>query len=358
MLRYQRMVAVGLSILAMLSACSRDPVPHTAPTPRELVLPSIVVTATPLPIEYQSVGTVVSDERVEIGSRLTAFVGDIPVREGDRVKKGQVLVRLENKDQDAAIRQAQAGKDAAHASLQEAQRSLADANEMIRFGGISLAAQRKAQLEYDSAQQAALAAESQFDAARSQLRYSTIVSPVDGIVAARNARVGDLAVPGVSLLVVESDSALMFETSVAESRRNAITLDAPVDVEIDATGKRYSGFVSRRVDSGDPASRSYPVKIRLNDSEELAAGMFGRATFSLGEKPGIAVPSTAVVDRGGTWGVFVVADDNRLSFRWVHTGRKLGQLIEIMNGLRPGERILAEVPLTVRDGDVLKGTGK
>ena len=333
-----------------LLACG-DPDAYTARTPVEHALPTLRVQPETLPDDYQTVGAIVSDERVEISSRIPAYVRTINVREGERIRRGQTLVQLDARDQEAAVQQALAQRATRDATLRDAERTLSDTMTLVTRGLVSDAARRKAQLERDIAEQALRTQDATVDAAQGQLRYTGIVSPVGGVVTARQVRAGDLVTPGRTLLVVESDTALLFETAVAESQVRHIAVGGPARVHIDAPGRDYDATVLRVVPSGDPVTRRFTVKLRLDDVADLAPGMFGRSRFKVGETIGLRVPREALTRRGGLDGVFVVSEDRRLDFRWVRIGRGVGDFAEITAGLNPGETILAQVTSEVRDGD-------
>ena len=295
-----------------------------------------------------------SDERVEISSRLAAYVRAISVREGERVRRGQMLVQLDARDQEAAVQQAQAQRAMREAALRDAERTLVDTQTLFARGLVADAARRKAQLERDTADQALRNQDAALSAAQAQLRYAEILSPVEGVVAERPARAGDLVTPGRPLLVVESDTALLFETAVAESQVQRIAVGDVAQVSIDATKQSYRATVLRVVPSGDPVTRRFTVKLQLDDAAGLTPGLFGRSRFRVGQTDGLRLPNAALAQRGGLTGVFVVSEKDRLDFRWVRTGRSDDAMTEVTAGLQAGETVLARVPESVRDGDRLK----
>ncbi|MFZ5654507.1 MAG: efflux RND transporter periplasmic adaptor subunit [Pseudomonadota bacterium] len=340
-------------VFALCSGCERDPTPPASAGPATHQLPTTVVASEQLPVRYTTTGTVVSDERVEISSRIAAYLRTLEVREGERVARGQRIATLDSQDVTGAIRQAAANRDKAAAALRDARKDLQDAEELFRKGVVSASALRKARLEHDVAAQELEAARAALLAARAELRYTEILSPVAGVVVERPARSGDLVTPGSAIVTVESDTALLFETFVAESRLAHIRLGDPVEVHIDATGSSHAGEVLRLVSSGDPVTRRYLVKISLADTRGLVPGMFGRSLFTVGERPGLLVPNGALTERGGLTGVFAVTEGGVLRFRWVRTGNVLGERTEITAGLEPGTTLLARVTAAVSDGDLL-----
>jgi RND family efflux transporter MFP subunit len=195
-------------------------------------------------------------------------------------------------------------------------------------------------------------AQAVLDTALAGRKYTTLTSPIDGVVVLRSKQVGDLATPGVAILSIESRVRLVFQTSVSESRVASVDVKAPASVEIDALdGIVTQGEILRIVPSGDPITRRYDVEISLPPDLRAFPGMFGRAHFIVGSDSVVLVANEALVQRGGLTGVFVVADDSTARFRWVHTGRVFDRTTEIRAGLTGGETIVALDDARVRDGD-------
>lgn len=346
-----RAALLGVALLA--AACAGDHAPHEPPPPRSFSVPTAVVAAQRLPLLHTGTGSVVSDQRVDIGSRVAAYIRSIEVREGQRVTEGQVLATLDARVIEAAIRTAGAALEQARAAKNDAQRDFDDAKTLHERGAVPGAFLRKARLQLQMASEALVAAEAELARAQSERQYVRILSPIDGLVIARHRRAGDLAAPGVPLLTVESDSILLFETQVAEQSIGAIRLGDPVQVSIDALGKSFEGEVQRRVASGDPVTRRFEVKVRLPGGEGLLPGMFGRARFTVGTREAVVVPAPAVVERGGLRGVYVVGEDARVRFRWLRTEGESGQGLVVSAGLDPGERIVLAPPQQMREGDLV-----
>lgn len=302
-------------------------------------------------------GTIVSDERVEISSRTSAYVRTIEVREGERVRQGQLLAHLDSQHLDARIRAASAARDQALATRADAERDASDSATLFGRGMVSQAHQRKAQLALDAATESARMAEAELSRMQSERQYTRILSPVAGIVVARHRRSGDLITPGTPLLTVESDTALLFATEVPEQRIAGIAVGDTVPVQVDALDQTFAGEVVRRVTSGDPATRGFEVKVALPSTSELLPGMFGRARFTVGERQALVVPATALAERGGLTGVFVSGPDRRLRFRWVRNGQAFDEGVIVEAGLDPGERIVSTAPADMRDGDLLSDGG-
>jgi len=349
----RRPLIVVLIILVfpmILIGCGKEPQAVSPPPPKSWTLP--VMTATiGAPVEYTTVGSVVSDQRVEVTSRLSGYIRDISVTEGDQVRRGQVLVRLDASDVEGGIRQGKAGVAAAEAAYRDAQTDLERFQRLFERGSISDNEMRKIRLRHDAARETLNQARAAFDMALAQRNYTEIKSPVAGVVVARVKRTGDLALPGAPILTIESGSGLLFETFAAEGQVAAIAIGKPVEVRIDGMERPSKGVVSRVVSSGDPVTRSYQIKIALTDTSGLKTGMFGRACFPVGKNDSPVVSRKALIERGGLQGVFVVGSDGLARFRWLRIGREWSDRVEVMAGLGAEERFVAAPDPALRDGD-------
>jgi len=187
-----------------------------------------------LPINLKSIGSVVSDQRIDVSSRATGYIKDILVLEGDKVVKGQILIALDGFDVEGAIQQAKASVNTAKLAVHDADIDVERYQDLFKKGSISENDMRKTQLFRDSANDALVAANTVLSIAKSQRQYIQISSEVDGVVVDRHLRKGALATPGRPILTIESSQGLFFDTYVAESQISNIKKGARVAVFIDA----------------------------------------------------------------------------------------------------------------------------
>ena len=352
-------IAAPLILAVCSTAChqNRTSQPQTASRSRNLPVMQASVGA---PVEYTTVGSVVSDQRIDVTTRLSGYIRAVLVQEGDRVRQGQVLVRLDTSDVEASIRQAQAGVSVAEAAFRDAEVDRGHFQQLFEHGTISDNEFRKVVLKDEAAHETLKQARAALDMACAQREYAAIKSPVDGTVVARSKLVGDLAVPGLPILTLESEHGLLFEAfvdvGVDKESLAAFAVGKPVEVRIDGRSAPLKGTVSRFVPSADPATRSYQMKIALPERAGLTPGMFGRAAFQVGESKLPVVPRQALVERGGLYGVFVVDGEGKAYFRWLHTGREWSDRIEVTAGLQPGERLVMAPDSALRDGDRIVGS--
>lgn len=345
-----RLLWVLLTASLLLIGCQKDPATPSPPTAKSWKLS--LVHATPgVPVEYLAAGSVVSDQRIDVASRLSAQIRNILVREGEHVRRGQLLVRLDPSDTAGGISQARAAAGAAEAAYRDAQTDFERFQHLFERGSVSDNEMRKVRLKYEAAQESLNQARAGLDVAQAQRAYAEIGSPADGVVVAIHKKAGALAVPGAPLLTVESGKALLFETFVAENRLTAIAVGALVEVRLDGLSDALMGRVSRIVPSADPVSRSYRVMISLPEVAGLLPGMFGRAAFALGNASGLVLPKAALIERGGLQGVFVVDEQGQAHFRWLRLGREWSNRVEVSAGLDVRDPVVAPPPPALRDGD-------
>ncbi len=343
-----------ISLILILSSCTQEPDPVANKEPTVHMLPVSGVTNKELPIYYTTIGSVISDNRIQITSRIAAYINGIPVREGQQISKGDVLVSLDSSDIDGAIQQEAAAVNKSRSALKDAQIDLERYEALFKEKSVPENALRKVRLQRDISQETLHAAQAALETAKSQLQYILIKSPVDGVVVERQKRTGDLATPGFPIISIEAEKALLFKSFVPESQIQKLVQNDKVTVAIDALGKILDGHISRIVPSGDSVTRSYEIKISLNDTADLLPGMFGRVQFQVGTETSPVIARTAVVERGGLRGVFVVDAEQQAHFRWLRFGREWPDRLQVQAGVSSGEYIVTHSGALLHDGDFVK----
>lgn len=345
-------IASLILLSSILLGCNEKPEELTRTT-KEWALPVMTLSETTLANEYTVIGSVISDQRIDISSKIIGYIKTLSVREGDLVKRGQLLLNLDDVGIENAILQAQAGVDSASALSKDLSSDVQRFEKLFQEGSISEVKLRKTRLQYNTAQEGLASALAALATARSQRQYSHIESPADGIISARYKQAGDLASPGVPLLTLESRDQMLFETYVAESQLLHIDVGDAVRLTIDNAEADISGNVAQIVHAGDPVSRTYKIKIKLPNITGLHSGMFGRAHFNVGEEPNLVVPRSSIIVKGGLNGVYVVDENQRIHFRWVRLKRQWPERVEIAAGLKAGERIVVTAIAGLSEDDLI-----
>jgi RND family efflux transporter MFP subunit len=345
-----------LLLAGTLAGCSSQP--KTAQAAPEAVSGVAVVSAqrAQVPNWLEAMGTVRAAQSAQVAAQMMGNVVAMNVREGDRVRRGQVLAVIDDAQPRAGVERAQAmllaaDKDAvaADADFTLAQATLKRYQNLLDKKSVSpqefdevkarfQAAQARRELAR-AGQQQAQAALSQ---ARTQLDYTRVRAPFDGVITDKRVDAGAMAAPGMPLLTVEDTRRYRLEATVDESQIQFVKQCESVPVTLDAFGDRQlTGKVTQVVPAADPASRSFLVKIDLPTTADIRSGLFGRARFQRGQRESLVVPASAVVTRGQLQGVYVLGQDKVAMLRYVTLGKSEAGRIEVLSGLQSGEQLVA-----------------
>ncbi len=328
---------------------------ETADRPGDDLAPVRVETAVAalerVPVIVEATGSVEPWKRISPGTKIMGRVDEVLVEEGDRVHRGQVLARLERRDLDAAVRQAEAAVAMAKANLANME---AQYNRIVALHEKGSATQKNLEdvtAGYTVAQAALQQAEANLNAAKVMLSYAEVVSPIDGWVVRKMTEVGDMAAPGMPMFVVEDLSRVKVTAQVPESDVTGLAPGQQARVRIDVLDLDETADIWRVVPAGDPRSRTFAVQLVLKNPEgTIKSNMFARVSFDRGLRETLLVPGTAIVRRGQLRGVFVLDGENRARLRWVKLGREIDGRIEVLSGLAAGDRYVVAPPPGFADG--------
>jgi RND family efflux transporter MFP subunit len=331
-------------------------------------------------------GYVVAQRKAAVASKATGRVEWLGVTEGSRVKAGEVIARLENADVSATMEQASANVGVATANLQQAQAELVEARaaynrnrELIARGFISPstydiaeARYQKAQAVVGSSKASVSAAEANHRAARVAVEHTLIRAPFDGVVLTKSANIGDVVTPFSSALdakgavVTMADmNTLEVEADVSESNLAKVDLDQPCEIQLDALPDiRLRGRVQRIVPTVDRAKATVLVKIRFVDHDpRVLPEMSAKVAFLEKEMPAsqraartVVQPAT-VVQRDGQSVVFVIKEGKAVETT-VETGERIGDMVEVLKGPKPGEKVILRPGDGLENGDSIKSSSK
>jgi HlyD family secretion protein len=338
-------VALGLIVVVMLWQTGafiggkiqpgRTPLPGVAGGAR-----TIAVEAATLPVIYRAVGTVRSRTQIDLAPRIVARILEIPVRSGDRVAKGDILLKLDDKELASGVRQAGQHARQAQAALDLATTELDRARKLIASGAITQQAFDQTDSAFRQASAAAQAATDALRQAEAVLGYATLTSPIDGVVAERLADPGDLASPGNIVLRLFDPTRLMLEVPVREGLVTRIKLGEQAPFHVDALNTNLTGEVREIVPSVDPGSRTFLVKICISNAPALMPGMFGVLELPTGTRRALTLPADCV-QRIGQLEYVRALLDGRPRQVLVRTVPATDGMVEIVSGLEAGMTVLA-----------------
>ncbi len=318
--------------------------------------PALTVTITALraeswPVELTANGSIEAWQEIVIGSEVSGLrLAEVAVDVGDRVHAGQLLARLDDETVRAGLAQTRAALTEAEAMLAEARANARRAGTLGKGGALS--AQQLEQ--YRTAEQTALA---RVDVQRARLQteerrlaWTRIVAPVDGTVAVRAATPGSIVHPGAELFRLIRDGRLEWRAEMPDGPLARIEAGQRAQL-ITAGGAPVEGRVRIVAPTVDPHTRMGLVYVDLPPTAAVRAGTFARGRIVLDHTPAQTLPQTAVSLRDGFAIVFRVDDDDRVVQTKVRTGRRVGDRVEIVDGLEADARVVETGAGFLVDGD-------
>jgi HlyD family secretion protein len=333
-------------------------------------------------VELTSSGYVEPQLVSRVAPKIPGRVANVHVREGDRVKRGALLLELEHADREAAIDSARMRALAATARVATARANLAETRlqakrqRALAVQGVSPAATAEdLEARAESLEQAVLASEAEVKAAsaevsalRVDLQYMRVLAPIDGTVLNKPPEVGELVGTDIGggrdkVIELADFSTLMVETDIPESRLHLVKVGSPAEITLDAfPGRRYRGEAVEISPRVVRAKATVEVKVKfVDEAEGVLPDMSARVSFlaeaidaeALKAKAKTVVPASAVTERNGAKVVFVL-EGQAVRLRTVTLGEKLGSGYELLQGPEPGTRLVAEPPPGLVDGQQVK----
>ena len=291
-----------------------------------------------LPLVETAVGTIRPVHEITIGTKLLARVVEVNLKAGQVVKAGGVLVRLDDSDLQAKLRQAEATFNAAEAARVQAE---ADANRSANLFK-SKAVSRQ---EYERAATALKLADAELSRAKESINeiqatldWATIRSPIEGIVIDKKVDAGDMVTPGQMLATLLDPKRMQLVASVRESLAHRLKVGQPIEVQVENFNKQGTGTISEIVPEAESSSRTFQVKVTGPCPEGVYSGMFGRILILLDEEQVLVIPLQAV-QSVGQLDLVNVTTHGAVSRRAVRLGRTIGEDVEVLSGLREGEQV-------------------
>jgi len=294
-----------------------------------LTVSAIVVAPKVIDTVVTAAGALSSKNTSVLSSKVMGKVIYLGVREGDHVAAGKLLVKIESGEISAQAYQAQAAYN----------------NARLQHNRIKGLYDEKAstQMEMDQATLGLETAEAGLKAAKAMESYTIITAPINGQIMEKRINLGEMALPGQPILKIEDNRNLRLEVTVQEQDILSIQPGKAVRVQIDAMpGKDITGRVAQVVPASDVRTHSFLVKVDIPADKGLITGMYGKAFFETGKREGIVIPKTAVVDISGLSGVYVVSVDGNAIFQMVQLGEERGGSVEVLTGLKAGDKVIAD----------------
>ena len=286
-----------------------------------------------VPQEAVYTSTVQAYAKNNIAPQMAGRITKINVEIGDFVKEGQILAEIDK----AQLLQAQL-------QLQNQEVELQRLKSLYEAGGLS-------QSDYDAIQM-------QYNVLKTQvenlIENTTLRSPINGVVTARNYDVGDMYAMSMPIFTVEQIVPVKLLVGISESDYSKVKKGDSVSITADAIpGKTFYGKVNRIYPTVDPATRTFTVEVKVdNKYKTLRPGMFVRATINFGVNNNVVIPDVAVVKQQGSGErfVYVLNEDNTVTYQKVVLGRRMGTEYEVLEGISNGAKVVTGGQIRLKDG--------
>lgn len=352
------LLTIGLGLMGCQPAADA---PAAADTAAPAAKPSMTVTVTrptsqSLALGLQANGNVSAWQEAIIGAELNGLrLATVNVNVGDVVKKGQVLATLAGETTQAESLQSRAAQMQAEANYLNAKADADRARAIADTGALSqsqiaqyLTAETVAKAQWEAAKAA-------YGATQVRLANTRVLAPDDGVISARVASVGAVVSAGQELFRLVRGSRMEWRAEVTPTEVGRIRVGQGVQVTA-ATGTQLVGKVRAIAPGADPQTRNVLVFVDLPRHPDLKAGTFAKGLFELGQSSALTVPAQAVVVRDGHNYVFVIGADNKALQRKVETGRRSGERVEVLQGLKADEAVAVQGAGFLNEGDLVKVT--
>lgn len=325
---------IALMAIALLGSCSGDKDKTAAEKvvveKQKVKLAS--VTARPVDQVQEYTATVEAEVKNNIAPSSPVRIDRIFVEVGDRVAKGQKLVQMDA----ANLKQAKF-------RLENQEIEFKRTDELYKVGGTSKS-------EWDAAK---MALDVQQTTYKNLLENTALLSPINGVVTARNYDNGDMYSGGNPVLVVEQITPVKLMINVSEGYFTKVKKGSPVDVKVDVYGDEvFEGKISLVYPTIDASTRTFPVEVQLaNRDQKVRPGMFARVTLNFGTQEHVVVPDLAIVKRAGSGDRYVyVYKDGKVSYNKVELGRRMDTEYELLSGVDNNSQVVIAGQSKLADG--------
>jgi len=313
-------------------------------------------------------GYVVAQRKAAVASKATGRLLYLGVVEGDRVKKGQVIARLENSDVNAQLSEAKANLELSQVSLADAKWNYERNQKLLKSGSITESTFENSETAYKKAQASIDVAKANVESAEVAVENTLVRAPFDGTVLTKNADVGEIVAPmagGINsrgaVVTIADMGSLQVEADVSESNIEKVKANQDCQITLDAyPDVTYDGYVAKIVPTADRGKATVMVKVAFKkyDSRVLpemsAKVLFLRSARPTSNginenKPTLVVPSTAIVTRNNQQVVFKIDGSIAIETQ-IFPGKSSGGYVEIKSGLSNGDQVIDSPGEQIKNG--------
>lgn len=289
----------------------------------------------------------------EVSTKADGRIDKLFVEEGDRVTAGMVLARLDMNELAAQVMQAEGQVLQAQATLEQNELNFQRMNALYKQNAVSAHTLDSARTQRDLAMGGLQAARGNFLLLKARLDNANILSPLSGVVIRRHVQAGAFSKAGIAIFTVADTSTLLAKAVVGEAQITELALGKSVNVKVDALkGQEFKGTITRLSPAASVPTRTFTAEVSIpNPDGQIKVGMFANAEVVGQERKNVlAVPESALVMREDQKTVFVVTEENRVVQKVLKLGDAAGGWVEVLSGLKEGERIVVAGQHKLKDG--------
>jgi RND family efflux transporter MFP subunit len=274
-----------------------------------------------------------------ISARILARINQISPRAGDLVKKGDILIQLEQNDLQSRMLQAKQNINGIQARQSEAKRNLARTIELFKNKSVSEFDLDKSRTIYQTINAELISAKQALSQAETTLSYATLIAPIDGRMVDRFAEPGDTAQPGIKLLSLYNPLSLRVEAQVREQLALTLINGQKIEIELPSVNKIIMGEIEEIVPAANTGSRSFLIKVRIAYSGNLLPGMYARMLIPAGTETKLMLPKENVAQVGQLDFVWINVN-GEIQRRFVRLGKEENGMVAIISGLVAGDEVV------------------
>ncbi len=340
MKKYITLLAISLALIS----CGGDSKETT-----KISTTSIPVTVSSVSAENNSPfftvsGKIEAANNTKLSTRSSGFIDHIYVNVGDKVKKGKLLLSINNSDLQAKRAQINANITQAQAAYTIAEKDYNRFKQLFNDNSASQKEMDDMTANFEMAKARLEAANQMKNEINSQFKYVNITAPFDGVITNKFMEAGDLANPGMPLIALESPGDFEVSLWVPESEITQIKLNTKVDVLVKSINQTIKGTVTEVSTSAYNTGGQYQVKITLEKTElQILSGMYTTIKFPSEKKSTtntVLIPTDVIVKNGQLSGIYTVSQNQTALLRWLRLGKTYGDKVEVLSGLNSEEQYI------------------
>lgn len=302
-------------------------------------------------------GVVKADDKLMLSTKIFGQVAAVLVQEGDKISKGQLLIKIKSNDLAAKQNTAKSGVQAAKTNMENTIKNYDRIKALLEKGS----ATQKELEDMTAAKEAAIAqyqeAQHQLAEINDYMSYANMTSPINGFVSKKMVNVGDMANPGQPILALESMEELKIEANIPAFEIGQFAVNDSVKITVKDAGLTQMDGVVERIVPSSSFSGQYKAVIALNQQiKSLKPGMFARTNLLKDKENKLLVPKSSIITKGQLTGIYSINQQGEAMLRWIRLGKEYGDKVEVLSGLTEGEQLIVSSTSKLTDGILVKSS--